>query len=123
MSIQFFSPFKIFLSAVLLLSLVTSAHASKRIYVGNLPYSMTTEQLTSLFAKYGEVSSANIIVDRDTGKTRGFGFVEMPVATEADSAIQALHQTQQDGRSINVNEARPSTDRSRDVRERRPLSQ
>lgn len=82
---------------------------SKKIYVGNLPFSATDDEVHDLFSPYGEVQSVNLITDRETGRARGFGFVEM--ATGADEAIEALHQTQMGGRSLNVNEARPRTER------------
>jgi RNA recognition motif-containing protein len=77
----------------------------KRIYVGNLPFSATDDQIRALFSEYGAVTSVNLVTDRDTGRPRGFGFVEMEHG--ADAAIQALDQTQFGGRSLNVNEARP----------------
>ena len=79
----------------------------KRIYVGNLPFSATDDEVRAMFAEFGNVNSVNLITDRDSGRPRGFGFVEMEDGGEADSAISALHQTQMDGRSLNVNEARP----------------
>ena len=82
---------------------------SKKIYVGNLPFSATDDEVRNLFAEHGTVESVNLITDRETGRPRGFGFVEM--ADGADEAIQALHQTDMGGRSLNVNEARPRTDR------------
>ncbi len=83
---------------------------SKRIYVGNLPFSASDDEIRSLFSEHGEVEAVNLITDRDTGRPRGFGFVEM--SSGADEAIQALHQTDMGGRSLNVNEARPRQDRS-----------
>jgi RNA recognition motif-containing protein len=82
---------------------------SKKIYVGNLPFSATEAEVRDLFSEFGTVDSVNLITDRDTGRPRGFGFVEM--ADGADEAIQALHQKDMDGRSLNVNEARPREDR------------
>ncbi len=79
----------------------------KRIYVGNLPFSATDDEIRTMFTEYGAVNSVNLITDRDTGRPRGFGFVEMESGQEADNAIGALHQTQMGGRSLNVNEARP----------------
>ncbi len=84
----------------------------KRIYVGNLPFSATDEEIRAMFAEYGSVNSVNLITDRDTGRPRGFGFVEMENGEEADNAIEALHQTQMGGRGLNVNEARPREQRS-----------
>lgn len=82
---------------------------SKKIYVGNLPFSATDDELRDLFSEFGTVDSVNIITDRETGRPRGFGFVEM--MDGADEAIEALHQKDMGGRSLNVNEARPREDR------------
>jgi RNA recognition motif-containing protein len=82
---------------------------SKKIYVGNLPFSASDDDIRALFGEHGTVESVNLITDRETGRPRGFGFVEM--SDGADEAIQALHQKDMDGRSLNVNEARPRTDR------------
>lgn len=82
------------------------------IYVSNLSYSTTTESLQELFAEYGEVSSANIIKDRDSGRSRGFGFVEMPDDANAQKAIDELNNTEFEGKTITVNVARPKTERS-----------
>ena len=84
----------------------------KNIFVGNLSFGATEDSLRSLFAAYGTVSRANIVTDRDTGQPRGFGFVEMANAAEGDKAIAALNGTDLDGRTLNVNEARPKTERS-----------
>lgn len=84
---------------------------SKRIFVGNLPFSATEAEVRDLFTEYGEVSSVHLVTDRETGRPRGFGFVEMDEG--ADEAIEALHQTQMGGRALNVNEARPRTERPR----------
>ncbi len=81
------------------------------IYVGNLPYSTTDEELRVLFEEFGEVSSASVILDRDTGRSRGFGFVEMPSQAEAEAAISALNQKEHGGRALNVNQARPRAER------------
>jgi RNA recognition motif-containing protein len=78
---------------------------SKRIYVGNLPFSATEKELKEVFEAYGDVSSVSLVTDRDSGRPRGFGFVEM--ASGADEAIKALHQKEMGGRALNVNEARP----------------
>lgn len=78
---------------------------SQKIYVGNMPFSMTEEDLHALFAKHGEVNSASVITDRETGRPRGFGFVEMN--TGGDEAIRSLNNYEVDGRALNVNEARP----------------
>jgi RNA recognition motif-containing protein len=80
------------------------------IYIGNLPYSITEDELRDLFAAHGEVSSANIIMDRDSGRSKGFGFVEMPDKTSGEAAIEAINQTDVQGRSVRVNEARPRND-------------
>ena len=79
----------------------------KRIYVGNLPFSATEDEVRDMFAEFGSVNSVSLITDRDTGRPRGFGFVEMEDGEQADNAIGALHQSQMGGRSLNVNEARP----------------
>ena len=84
---------------------------SKRIYVGNLPFSASDDDVRTLFSEYGTVEEVNLITDRDTGRPRGFGFVEM--SSGADEAIEALHQKDMDGRSLNVNEARPRQERPR----------
>ncbi len=80
---------------------------AKRIYVGNLPFSATDDEVRDLFAEYGTVNSVSLITDRETGRPRGFGFVEMEDDEAADTAIGDLHQMQMGGRSLNVNEARP----------------
>lgn len=80
---------------------------STNIYVGNLPFSTTDSDLESLFAEYGAVSRAQVITDRDTGRSRGFGFVEMESDTDAEKAIEELDGTDVGGRSLNVNVARP----------------
>jgi len=77
------------------------------IYVGNLAFSLTEEELRDAFAAHGDVSSAKIISDRDTGRSKGFGFVEMPNDSEANSAIEALNGQDLNGRPVRVNEARP----------------
>lgn len=79
----------------------------KRIYVGNLPFSATEDEVRDLFAEYGAVNNVSLITDRETGRPRGFGFVEMESGEAADEAISKLHQHQMGGRSLNVNEARP----------------
>ncbi|BBL76808.1 RNA recognition motif domain-containing protein [Methylomagnum ishizawai] len=85
---------------------------SKKLYVGNLSYSVDNRELESLFAAHGSVASANVITDRDTGRSKGFGFVEMGNDQEAKMAISALHGKDIDGRSLTVNEARPREERS-----------
>jgi RNA recognition motif-containing protein len=81
------------------------------IYVGNLSYDATERDLEQSFAAYGTVTSARIAMDRDTGRARGFGFVDMPNQTEAEAAIAALNGSQMMGRTLTVNEARPREDR------------
>jgi RNA recognition motif-containing protein len=81
------------------------------IYVGNLAYSTDDDQLRSHFEEYGVVDSARVIMDRDSGRSKGFGFVEMSNANEANAAIEALNGREVDGRSLTVNEARPREDR------------
>jgi len=83
----------------------------KNIFVGNLSFNSTEEAVRSLFERYGAVNSARIMTDRDTGRSRGFAFVEMENDSEATNAINALNGYQMDGRSLNVNEARPKPDR------------
>ncbi len=83
----------------------------KNIFVGNLDFNATEEAVRSLFEQYGAVNSARIMTDRETGRSRGFAFVEMQNETEADQAISALNGYQLDGRALNVNEARPKPDR------------
>ena len=80
---------------------------SKRIYVGNLPFSATDDEVRDMFAEYGSVTSVHLVTDRETGRPRGFGFVEMESSEDADEAIGKLNQTQMGGRTLNVNEARP----------------
>jgi len=84
-----------------------------KIYVGNMPYAMTVEELKALFEQFGTVANANLAIDRETGRVRGFGFVEMPDATQANAAIQGINGTEQGGRKLMVNEARPREDRPR----------
>ena len=77
------------------------------IYVGNLSFDVGDRELQELFEQHGSVSSAKVITDRDSGRSRGFGFVEMPDSTEAQNAIAALGDQEVDGRTLRVNEARP----------------
>jgi RNA recognition motif-containing protein len=77
------------------------------IYVGNLPYNTTDNELQAAFSEYGSVDSAKVIIDRATGRSRGFGFVEMSDDSEAQAAIEGLNNKDFDGRTLNVNEARP----------------
>jgi RNA recognition motif-containing protein len=83
------------------------------IYVGNLAWTSKDDTLREAFEAYGEVSSAKVITDRDTGRSKGFGFVEMPNDGEAQTAIDALHGQEPDGRTWKVNEARPRTENRR----------
>ncbi len=82
---------------------------SKKIYVGNLPFSASDEEIGAMFGEFGTVETVSLITDRDTGRPRGFGFVEM--SNGADEAIEALHHKEMGGRSLNINEARPRTER------------
>jgi RNA recognition motif-containing protein len=79
----------------------------KKLYVGNLAYGITDSDLETMFAPHGTVQSAQVIMDRDTGRSKGFGFVEMGSDQEAQTAIQALNGKEVDGRALTVNEARP----------------
>jgi RNA recognition motif-containing protein len=81
------------------------------IYVGNLAYSVTEDELRAAFAQFGEVTSCNVITDKFSGQSKGFGFVEMADNAEADAAIKALNDTALSGRNIKVNQARPRTER------------
>jgi RNA recognition motif-containing protein len=82
----------------------------KNIFVGNLDFAATESSIRALFAPYGNVERVNLVTDRDTGRSRGFAFVEMTEAAEADRAIAGLNGRELDGRSLNVNEARPKTE-------------
>ena len=84
-----------------------------KIYVGNMPFSMDEGQTRSLFSEFGDVESINVITDRETGRPRGFAFVEMPDGEEAKEAIEKVNLTEIAGRSVTVNEARPKSDRPR----------
>jgi RNA recognition motif-containing protein len=79
---------------------------SKKLYVGNLPFSTTEEELRGVFERHGAVESVNVITDRETGRSRGFGFVEMEEASAADEAMRALDGSDMGGRNIKVNEAK-----------------
>jgi cold-inducible RNA-binding protein len=83
----------------------------KKLYVGNLSYQVTSSELEQLFAPFGTVESAQVIQDRETGRSKGFGFVEMSSDAEAQAAIQGLNEQQHQGRPLAVNEARPREDR------------
>ena len=82
-----------------------------KIYVGNLPFSSTQSEIHELFSGHGEVAEVAVITDRETGRPRGFAFVEMPDASQAGSAIEALNGTDFGGRQLAVNEAKPREDR------------
>lgn len=81
------------------------------IYVGNLSYNLTKEDLKTLFSDYGDVSEVNLITDKYSGKSKGFAFVEMPKQSEAEAAIKALNESAIKGRNIKVNQARPRNER------------
>lgn len=83
----------------------------KKLYVGNLSYNVTNSALEELFSAYGQVRSAEVIQDRDTGRSKGFGFVEMADDNGAREAIAGLHEKEHDGRALTVNEARPREER------------
>ena len=83
-----------------------------KLYVGNLAYGVTNTDLENMFAPHGTVQSAQVIMDRDTGRSKGFGFVEMGSGSEAQAAINALNGKESDGRALTVNEARPKEDRA-----------
>lgn len=86
---------------------------SKKLYVGNLGYGVTNSDLSKLFEPHGTVESAQVIMDRDTGRSKGFGFVEMKTPEEAQAAIAALNGQDADGRALKVNEAKPREEGSR----------
>ena len=83
-----------------------------KLYVGNLAYGVTNSDLETMFAPHGTVQSAQVIMDRDTGRSKGFGFVEMGSSSEAEAAISAMNGKEVDGRALTVNEARPREERS-----------
>jgi RNA recognition motif-containing protein len=85
----------------------------KKLYVGNLAYSVTDGELQQMFEPHGTVQSAQVIIDRDTGRSKGFGFVEMGSDEEAQAAITAMHGAELGGRTLTVNEARPKPDAGR----------
>ncbi len=85
---------------------------SKKLYVGNLPYSATDQSLTDAFSECGTVQSAKVIMDRDSGRSKGFAFVEMSTDTEASNSITRFNGTDLDGRAINVSEAKPQEPRN-----------
>src|SRR5436305_2467676 len=84
----------------------------KKLYVGNLPYTVTDSELQQMFEAHGSVTSAQVVMDRDTGRSKGFGFVEMGTDAEAQAAITAMNGTPLEGRPLTVNEARPKEPRS-----------
>jgi RNA recognition motif-containing protein len=84
----------------------------KKIYVGNLSFSSNDHDLAAMFTQYGEVASAKVVTDRDTGRSRGFGFVEMSDDSAANQAIQAVNGQEIEGRTLTVNEARPREQRT-----------
>jgi cold-inducible RNA-binding protein len=84
----------------------------KNIFVGNLDFNTSEDELRNLFSAYGQVDRVSIMTDRDTGRSRGFGFVEMTNAEDGEKAIAALNGTQIGGRTLNVNEARPKAERA-----------
>lgn len=84
-----------------------------RIYVGNLTYSVTDDDLRDVFGQFGEIAAAEVIKDKFSGQSKGFGFVDMPKNNEADAAIKALNETDLKGRKLTVNEARPRAERPR----------
>ncbi|MFN3454945.1 MAG: RNA recognition motif domain-containing protein [Pseudobdellovibrio sp.] len=85
---------------------------STKLYVGNLPYSATDESLAHAFSEYGTVNSSKVIMDRDSGRSKGFAFVEMSTQAEAERSISQLNGAQLDGRAINVSEAKPPAPRT-----------
>ena len=89
-----------------------------RIYVGNLPYTVNDDDLRDIFGHYGELASAEVLKDKFSGQSKGFGFVDMPDNAAAEAAIKALHDTEMKGRKLTVNEARPRAERPRGDRPR-----
>ena len=87
---------------------------AKNLYVGNLSFETSEDGLRELFGEYGDITSVNIITDRDTGRSRGFGFVEMATEEAAKAAIEALNGREVDGRALRVNEAKPRNSGGRD---------
>ena len=84
-----------------------------RLFAGNLPWSVDDDELRNIFSAYGDVTDSKVIMDRETGRSRGFGFVEMPDNSEAESAIKAMSGKDFNGRALTVNEARPREDSPR----------
>lgn len=93
--------------------LFSGGYMSQKIYVGNLGFSVTNDDLKTKFEQYGNVDSAKIITDRDTGRSKGFGFVEMSNSQEANNAIDSLNGSDFQGRSMTVNEAKPMVPKDR----------
>jgi RNA recognition motif-containing protein len=91
-------------------SFFRSSQMGKKLYVGNLSYEVSDSDLSTMFASHGTVESAQVIMDRDTGRSKGFGFVEMKTDQEAQAAIAALNGKEMNGRALTVNEARPKTE-------------
>ena len=85
---------------------------SRKLFVGNLPYSVTSERLQEAFSQFGTVSSSKVIVDRETGRSRGFAFLEMETDDQGAAAMQAMNGALLDGRNLTVNEARPREERA-----------
>lgn len=83
----------------------------RKLYCGNLSFRVDSSTLEELFSAYGQVQSAQVVMDRDTGRSKGFGFVEMGSDSEAQAAIDGLHESEYEGRNLTVNEARPKEDR------------
>ena len=104
-------PFFLFPTSLDNITNLMEAVVNQKIYVGNLPYSTTDQELQELFASHGNVQSASVVTDRYTGRSRGFGFVEMGSAEEAQQAISALNGSDYGGRNLVVNEARPKESR------------
>ncbi len=100
-------------AAVRLSHFFAEAHMGKKLYVGNLAYTVTDQMLEALFGAHGTVQSAQVIMDRDTGRSKGFGFVEMGTEEEARAAVAALNLKQVEGRALTVNEAKPRTEGGR----------
>ena len=92
----------------------------KKLFVGNIPHSTTEAELRALFEPHGAIEQVSIVTDRDTGRSRGFAFVEMTDSAEAEKAIAALNGKELGGRALNINEARPKTDRGGPPRGGRP---
>ncbi|QHI97524.1 RNA-binding protein [Xylophilus rhododendri] len=85
---------------------------SNKLYVGNLPYTLSSDDLTQMFSEFGTVLKAQVVIDRDSGRSKGFGFVEMSNDSEAQQAIGGMHEKKLEGRPLTVNEARPQEPRA-----------